>query len=61
MPDQFEVPGKKRECPGDEKVQKTYKFEGSEKKESAWGRCLVSCTGTLFLLDDDVVDKLFSF
>ena len=48
-------------CPGDEKVQTTYKFEGTEKKESARGRCLVSYSGTLLLLDDDVVDKLFSF
>ncbi len=30
-------------------------------KKSARGRCLVSCSGTLFLLDDDVVDKLFGF
>ena len=25
--------GKKKKCPGNEKVQKTYKFEGAEKKE----------------------------
>lgn len=30
-------------------------------KKSARGRWLVSCSGTLLLLDDEVVDKLFSF
>ena len=30
-------------------------------KKSAQGRCLVSCSGTLLLLNDNVVDKLFSF
>jgi len=30
-------------------------------KKSARGRGLVSCSGTLFLLNDNVVDKLFSF
>ena len=34
---------------------------GGGNKKSARGRWLVSCSGTLLLLDDEVVDKLFSF
>ena len=30
-------------------------------KKSARGRGLVSCSGTLLLLNDEVVDKLFGF
>ena len=63
MPDQFEGPGEKRGCPGDMKVlgNNAPTIGLLQEEKSARGRWVVSCSGTLFLLDDDVVDKLFGF
>ena len=60
-PNQFEGGGEKEKVAGGGKgAEKTINSKGHEKK-NARGRCLVSCSGTLFLLNDNVVDKLFSF
>ena len=60
-PDQWDHSGEKGQVPGGGKgAEKTINSKGHEKK-SARGRCLVSCSGTLFLLNDNVVDKLFGF
>ena len=53
--------GKKKGWPGEIKVLEKGTKQGEGAKKSAHGRCLVSCSGTLLLLDDDVVDKLFGF
>ena len=62
-PEQFEVGGKERVSGGYEGARKkdpiNVKAPGT--KKSARGRWLVSCSGTLLLLDDEVVDKLFGF
>ena len=52
---------RREKCPGEVMVLEKGQNQGARKKESARGRCLVSCSGTLLLLDDDVVDKLFGF
>ncbi len=64
MPEQFEGGGEKERVAGGgngagKGNQSRRRCWG--KKESAHGRCLVSCSGTLLLLDDDVIDKLFGF
>ena len=55
--------GKERVAGGYEGARKKEpdQFEGGGKKKSAGGRWLVSCSGTLLLLDDEVIDKLFGF
>ena len=54
-------PGEKRGWPGEVKVLKKQSIRRHHEKKSARGRCLGSCSGTLFLLNDNVIDKLFSF
>ena len=55
--------GKERVAGGYEGARKKEpdQFEGGGKKKSARGRGVVSCSGTLLLLDDEVIDKLFGF
>ena len=55
--------GKKKGCPGDMKVlgNNAPTIGLLQEEKSARGRWVVSCSGTLFLLDDNIVDKLFSF
>ena len=53
MPEQFEGGGEKERVAGG--------GNGAKKKESAYERWLFSCSGTLLVLDNDVVDKLFGF
>ena len=63
-PEQFEGGGEKERVAGVGKGAKKISrlmLRRWEEKKSARGRCLVSCLGTLLLLDDDVVDKLFGF
>ena len=60
-PNQFEGGGEKKGWPGEVKVLKKQSIRRRHEKKSARGRCLGSCSCTLFLLDDNIVDKLFSF
>ena len=60
-PNQFEGGGEKKGWPGEVKVLKKQSIRRHHEKKSARGRCLGSCSCTLFLLDDNIVDKLFSF
>ena len=60
-PSNSKAEGKKKGWPGEVKVLKKQSIRRRHEKKSARGRCLVSCSGTLFLLNDNVVDKLFSF
>ena len=64
MPEQFEGGGEKeRVAGGGNGAGKGNQLRRRcwVKKKSARGRDLFSCSGTLLLLDDDVVDKLFGF
>ena len=60
-PNNSKAPGEKRGWPGEVKVLKKQSIRRHHEKKSARGRCLDSCSGTLFLLNDNVIDKLFSF
>ena len=51
--------GREQVVEGGNDAGKGYKSKHHKKRVP--GRCLVSCSGTLLLLDDNVVDKLFSF
>lgn len=46
--------GAKKQCPNNWTAP-------GRKRKSARRRRLVSCSGTLLLLDDEVIDKLFGF
>ena len=62
--EQFEGGGEKeRVAEGYEGARKKgpEQFEGYREKKSARRRWLVSFSGTLLMLDDEVVDKLFGF
>ena len=57
-------PGKKEGGRGRKLCRETYPINvkaPENKKRVPEGRCLVSCSGTLFLLNNNVVDKLFGF
>ena len=62
-PVQFEGGGEKEKVAGGRKGagKGSKSIRRRHEKKSARGRGLVSCSGTLFLLNDNVVDKLFSF
>ena len=63
-PNQFEGGGEKERVPGGKNcAEKRTRLMLRHRriKKSARERCLVSCLGTLLLLDDEVVDKLFGF